>query len=70
MTDEQCKNLGCQLGSVMVTLSAGTGFVSYPFSTDGGFLSQSYVQEKLVYRIGDVAPVTRMLGYLLNRPTA
>jgi hypothetical protein len=68
LTDEQCKAIGCQLGSVMASLGVDHHYTSYPFASTG-FLAQRYVAEKLSMSLGDIKPVTKLLSYLLNRPT-
>jgi len=77
MTPSLVKAIGFDFGSVrgvyLVTwVLPGEQCQSYAFSSDGGFLSYKYVQEKMCFSRGskvDASELTRIIGLALGRGT-
>ena len=71
LTDQQAQMMDWGENCVMVSIQnwPGEGFSSHPFNCDGAPIRVEEVGAMFHRNMADAAPLTKLLGYLLRRPT-
>jgi hypothetical protein len=70
LPDRMCTKLGLQSGSFHISIVGGVGLGSSMTLGPSGYLSVSYVAEKLKLSEPDASVLTELFGYLTGRKTA